>query len=53
MAYQSDESGQNQVYMQSVPLGGAKYQISAAGGESAPSSLPITVVTNWQAALKK
>jgi len=32
MAYQSNESGQNQIYVQSVPPSGAKYQISAAGG---------------------
>jgi dipeptidyl aminopeptidase/acylaminoacyl peptidase len=32
LAYESDESGQMQVYVQAVPLTGAKYQISAAGG---------------------
>jgi len=122
MAYQSNESGQNQIYVQSVPHSGAKYQISAAGGtmprwrrdgkelyyasadqklmavpiklgstvepgtpqplfpippvrtnvsyapsrdgqrflvnvpaggESGAAALPITVVTNWQGALKK
>jgi serine/threonine protein kinase/Tol biopolymer transport system component len=31
MAYQSNESGQNQVYVQSIPPG-AKYQISTSGG---------------------
>jgi Tol biopolymer transport system component len=35
MAYQSNESGQFQVYVQTVPLSGAKYQISTSGG-SAP-----------------
>jgi Tol biopolymer transport system component len=35
MAYQSNESGQFQVYVQTVPLSGAKYQISTAGGTSA------------------
>ncbi len=32
MAYQSDESGQDQVYVQAIPATGAKYQISATGG---------------------
>jgi dipeptidyl aminopeptidase/acylaminoacyl peptidase len=32
LAYVSNESGQYQVYVQSVPPNGAKYQISAAGG---------------------
>jgi len=32
MAYQSNESGQNQVYVQAVPPSGAKYQISTAAG---------------------
>ncbi len=32
IAYQSDESGQNQVYVQTIPASGAKYQISTAGG---------------------
>jgi Tol biopolymer transport system component len=32
MAYQSNESGQFQVYVQTVPVSGAKYQISTAGG---------------------
>lgn len=32
MAYQSDESGQDQVYVQSIPATGAKYQISTNGG---------------------
>jgi len=32
MAYQSNESGQFQVYVQTVPLSGAKYQISTSGG---------------------
>jgi hypothetical protein len=35
MAYVSNESGQNQIYVQPVPAGGAKWQISTAGG-SAP-----------------
>jgi Tol biopolymer transport system component len=34
MAYQSNESGQFQVYVQTVPLSGAKYQISTSGGTS-------------------
>ena len=32
MAYQSDESGQSQVYVQTIPAGGGKYQISQSGG---------------------
>jgi eukaryotic-like serine/threonine-protein kinase len=32
MAYQSNESGQFQVYVQTVPVSGAKYQISTSGG---------------------
>jgi hypothetical protein len=32
MAYVSNESGQNQIYVQSVPAIGAKSQISTAGG---------------------
>jgi len=34
MAYQSNESGQIQVYVQTVPVSGAKYQISISGGSS-------------------
>ena len=32
MAYVSDESGQNQVYVQTIPAGGGKFQISTSGG---------------------
>ena len=32
IAYQSNESGRNQIYIQAVPPNGAKYQISANGG---------------------
>jgi Tol biopolymer transport system component len=32
IAYRSDESGQDQVYVQPVPATGAKFQISTAGG---------------------
>jgi len=32
MAYRSDESGQDQVYVQPVPATGAKFQISTTGG---------------------
>jgi dipeptidyl aminopeptidase/acylaminoacyl peptidase len=32
MAYQSNESGQFQVYVQTFPSSGAKYQISTSGG---------------------
>jgi hypothetical protein len=32
MAYQSDESGQYQVYVQTIPVGGGKFQISTSGG---------------------
>jgi dipeptidyl aminopeptidase/acylaminoacyl peptidase len=32
MAYASNESGQAQVYVQAIPAGGAKWQISPAGG---------------------
>jgi len=34
IAFQSNESGQFQVYVQTVPLSGAKYQISTSGGNS-------------------
>jgi Tol biopolymer transport system component len=34
MAYQSDESGQAQVYVQTIPAGGGKFQISTSGGDS-------------------
>jgi Tol biopolymer transport system component len=34
MAYRSIESGQNQVYVQPIPASGAKWQISAAGGNN-------------------
>jgi Tol biopolymer transport system component len=36
MAYQSNESGRYEVYVQTIPAGGAKYQISTTGG-----SLPV------------
>ena len=32
MAYQSNESGQDQIYVQAIPASGAKYQISTTGG---------------------
>ena len=32
MAYQSNESGQPQIYVQAIPASGAKYQISTSGG---------------------
>jgi Tol biopolymer transport system component/tRNA A-37 threonylcarbamoyl transferase component Bud32 len=32
MVYQSNESGRSQIYVQSVPASGTKYQISASGG---------------------
>ena len=32
MAYQSNESGRDQIYIQAVPASGAKYQISTEGG---------------------
>jgi Tol biopolymer transport system component len=32
MAYQSNESGRNQIYVQAIPASGAKYQISTEGG---------------------
>jgi hypothetical protein len=32
MAYESDESGQSQVYVQTIPAGGGKFQISTSGG---------------------
>jgi hypothetical protein len=32
MAYESDESGQYQVYVQTIPASGAKWQVSTAGG---------------------
>jgi hypothetical protein len=32
MAYQSNESGRFQIYVQTVPPSGAKYQISSSGG---------------------
>jgi Tol biopolymer transport system component len=34
MAYQSSESGQPQVYIQSIPANGAKFQLSTNGGTS-------------------
>ena len=34
MAYQSDESGRDEVYIQTIPAGGAKYQVSTSGGMS-------------------
>ena len=36
MAYDSNESGQYEVYVQTIPAGGKKYQISTTGG-----SLPV------------
>ena len=33
IAYTSDESGRNQVYVQSFPAGGSKWQISSNGGD--------------------
>jgi serine/threonine protein kinase/Tol biopolymer transport system component len=33
IAYASNESGQPQVYVQAIPAGGAKWQISPAGGD--------------------
>lgn len=33
MAYQSDESGRTEVYVQAVPASGAKWQVSNAGGQ--------------------
>ena len=33
MAYQSNESGRNEVYVQSFPPAGGKWQVSTAGGE--------------------
>jgi Tol biopolymer transport system component len=32
MAYQSNESGQDQIYVQAIPASGAKYQVSTSGG---------------------
>ena len=32
IAYESDESGRDEVYLQSFPLGGGKFQVSTAGG---------------------
>jgi hypothetical protein len=32
MAYQSNESGRDQIYIQAIPPSGAKYQISTEGG---------------------
>jgi Tol biopolymer transport system component len=32
IAYTSDESGRNEIYVQSFPLSGSKYQISTGGG---------------------
>jgi hypothetical protein len=32
MAYQSDESGRDEVYVQATPTNGTRYQISTAGG---------------------
>jgi len=35
VAYTSNESGRSEVYVQSFPLGGGKWQISTAGGDQA------------------
>lgn len=35
IAYQSDESGPDEVYVQSFPLGGGKFQVSIGGGSHA------------------
>jgi serine/threonine protein kinase/Tol biopolymer transport system component len=35
VAYTSDESGQNDVYVQSIPVGGSKVRISSKGGDFA------------------
>jgi eukaryotic-like serine/threonine-protein kinase len=35
MAYISNESGQNQVYIQAMPVSGAKWQVSTTGGANA------------------
>jgi Tol biopolymer transport system component len=32
MAYQSNESGQSQIYVQAIPASGGKYQVSTSGG---------------------
>ena len=32
VAYVSDESGRNEIYVQAFPLSGAKFQISTGGG---------------------
>jgi Tol biopolymer transport system component len=32
MAYQSNESGQNQIFIRAIPASGAKYQVSTTGG---------------------
>ena len=32
MAYESDESGQSQIYVQAIPASGGKYQLSTTGG---------------------
>jgi hypothetical protein len=32
MAYASDETGQYEIYVQTIPAGGAKFQISREGG---------------------
>jgi Tol biopolymer transport system component len=34
IAYQSNESGQAQIYVQTFPASGAKYQVSSAGGQA-------------------
>jgi hypothetical protein len=33
VAYTSDESGANEVYVQSFPAGGAKWRVSSKGGD--------------------
>ena len=35
VAYTSNESGRSEVYVQSFPIGGGKWQISTAGGDQA------------------
>ncbi len=62
LAYESDESGRSEIYVQSYPGGTNRIPVSTGGGflptlhsvaAEQTTSTPITLVTNWPALLKK
>jgi Tol biopolymer transport system component len=70
LAYDSSESKRFEVYVQTFPEHGGKWQVSTGGGEypvwsrdgrflikvpqdTVAATVPITVIVNWQAGLKK